>query len=56
MLFEVEGVVWKLGVDSKLSEVEEEVVSKVLEEVSGWKSGRCSLVLWRESSETPRCI
>ena len=54
MLFEGEEVVLKLEVDSKFSEVEEEVVSKVLEEVSDWKSGRCSLVLWRESSETPK--
>ena len=55
-MFEVEEVVSKLVVDSKFSEVEGEVVSKALEEVSDWKSGRCSLVLWRESSETPRCI
>ena len=56
MLFEVEEVVSKLEEDSKFSEVEGEVVSEVLGEVSGWKSGRCSLVLWRESSETPKCI
>ena len=54
MLFGEEEVVLKLEVDSKFSEVEAEVGSKVLEEVSDWKSGRCSLVLWRESSETPK--
>ena len=47
-----EEVALKLEVDSRFSEVEAEVVSKVLEEVSDWRSG--SLVLWRESSETPR--
>ena len=45
MLFEEEAVVLKLEVDSKFSEEEEEVGLKVLEEVSDWKSGRCSLVL-----------
>ena len=49
-----EEVALKLEVDSRFSEVEAEVVSKVLEEVSDWKSGRCSLVLWMESSETPK--
>ena len=54
--FGEEEVALKLEVDSKFSEVEAEVVSKVLGEVSGWRSGRCSLVLWRESSETPKWI
>ena len=45
MLFGEEEVVLKLEVDSKFSGVEAEVVSKVLGEVSDWKSGRCSLVL-----------
>jgi len=56
VLFVEEVVAWKLEVDSRFSEVEAEVVSKVLGEVSGWRSGRCSLVLWRESSETPKWI
>ena len=45
MLFGEEEVALKLEVDSKFSEVEAEVVSEVLGEVSDWRSGRCSLVL-----------
>ena len=54
MVFDEEGVELKLEVDSKSSEVGVEVVLKALEEVSGWNNGRCSLVLLRESSETPK--
>lgn len=54
MLFGEEEEVLKLEVDSKFFVLEVEEVLKVLGEVSDWKSGRCSLVLWRESSETPK--